>query len=560
MAYIKEIGLNLTIRNRIKESCGTKGKRNRTNMNKKKYSKHCNAFMLEGVMFIKYNVLRLTFFVILLTSFDVLAQTPTSGDDLVEIIKSDELELINENGIESRRVVNGVFKHKGAFLHSNLAVQNINTNVIEAFGNVRIIQGDTLTVTGDTLYYYGNTRIAIVSGKKTVLKDQKRTLTTRKIEYDMASGIANYRLPGRTVHEENVLTSAEGFYNTATKDFTYYKNVKLVNKKYTLTTDTLLYNSITKWSDFFGKTKIVNKDGTVIGNKGRYNTETSQSSFATRTTVDNETYTLTADSLAVDGKTNNGKGKGNVVIVAKKDNTILNGDEGYYWKQAGLSKIFGRAYVRNVISQDTLYIRADTLYSIENQRDSTRKLIGNRNVLIYKSDFQGKCDSINYNTADSVIRFFKKPILWSDKSYQMEADTITAFMVNNAINRMLLKGKAFVITEDTLVKQYNQVKGRVINAYFQEKNALKQVLVDGNGESVYYAIDDKQKMIGLNRVICGKMNLQFEENKVRRIAFIGKPDGQLIPPKKIKPQERQLDGFNWRINDKPSKNKTMWLE
>jgi lipopolysaccharide export system protein LptA len=532
-------------------------------MNKKKYSTICNPFKLLCVISIKDNMFKLAFIVILFTSIESLAQrtvAPDPGSDLVEIIKSDELEIINENGVDSRRVINGIFKHKGAFLHSNLAIQNINTNVIEAFGNVKIVQGDTVTVTGDTLYYYGNTRLAIVSGKKTVLKDQKRTLTTRKIEYDMANGIANYKLPGRTVDEENVLTSTEGFYNTITKEFTYYKNVKLVNKKYTLTTDTLLYNSLTKWSDFFGKTKIVNKDGTVLGTKGRYNTETSQSSFSRRTTVDNETYTLTADSLTVDGKTNNGSGKGNVVIVAKKDDTILNGDEGYYWKDKGYSKIFGHAYVRNIISKDTLYIRADTLYSFENQRDSTRKLIGNRNVFIYKSDFQGKCDSINYNTADSVIRFFKKPILWSDKHYQMEADTITAYLVNNEINRMLLKGKAFVITEDTLVKQYNQVKGRVINAYFEEKNALKQVLVDGNGESAYYAIDDKQKMIGLNRVVCGKMNLRFTDNKVSRIAFIGKPDGQLIPPSKIKPQERQLDGFSWRISDKPTRNKTLWLE
>ncbi|REA57689.1 hypothetical protein DSL64_23420 [Dyadobacter luteus] len=535
-------------------------------MNKKIYSNACNPFKLLRVMFIKDNMYKLAFLVFLLSSLSAVAQRVSApaqsapGEDLVEIIKSDELEIINENGVDSRRVINGIFKHKGAFLHSNLAIQNINTNVIEAYGNVKIVQGDTVTVTGDTLFYYGNTRMAIVSGRKTVLKDQKRTLTTRKIEYDMAAGIANYRQPGRTVDEENILTSQEGFYNTATKEFTYYKKVKLVNKKYTLTTDTLLYNSLTKWSDFFGKTKIVNKDGTVLGTKGRYNTETTQSSFSTRTTVDNETYTLTADSLAVDGKTNNGQGKGNVVIVAKKDNTVLNGDEGYYWKDAGFSKIFGHAYVRNVVSNDTLFIRADTLYSYENQRDSTRKLVGNKNVFIYKSDFQGKCDSITYNTADSVIRFFQKPILWSNDYYQMEADTITAFLVNNEINRMLLRGKAFVITEDTLVKQYNQVKGRTINAYFEAKNALKQVLVDGNGESVYYAIDDKQKMIGLNRVICGKMNLQFEENQVRRIAFIGKPDGQLIPPTKIKPQERQLDGFNWRIGDKPTRGKTMWLE
>lgn len=535
-------------------------------MNKKKYTDHCNPFKLLCVIGIKGNMFRLTFFVILFASHYVLAQKPLpntrtdQNPDLVEILKSDELEILNENGVDTRRITNGVFRHKGALLYSNLAIQNISTNIIEAFGNVRIVQGDTLTVTGDTLYYYGNTRLAIVSGRRTVLKDSKRTLTTRKIEYDMANGIANYRQPGRTVDEENVLTSKEGFYNTATKEFTYYRTVKLVNKKYTLTTDTLLYNSLTKWSYFEGPTKIVNKDGTVVGTKGKYNTETAESTFRNRTTVDNETYTLTADSLVVDGKKNNGQGKGNVVLVAKKDQTVLNGDEGYYWKNEGYSKIFGHAHVRNIISKDTLYIRADTLYSYENMKDSTRKLVGNKNVYIYKSDFQGRCDSINYNTADSIIRFFRKPILWSDQHYQMEADTITAFLVNNEINRMLLKGKGFVITEDTLVQQFNQVKGRVINAYFGEKNTLKQVLVDGNGESAYYAIDDAEKMVGLNRVECARMNLMFLENRVHRISFVGKPDGRLIPPKQIKPVERNLEGFNWRIGEKPTKLKTLWLE
>ncbi|WP_229203388.1 OstA-like protein [Dyadobacter jejuensis] len=482
----------------------------------------------------------------------------TTNTDLIEILKSDELEIINENDTEIRKVTNGTFRHKGAVMFSNLAVQNRTTNVIEAFGNVKIVQGDTITITGDTLYYYGNTRLAIVSGRKVVMKDQKRTLTTKKLEYDMAGGIAYYKVPGKTVDEGDVLTSKEGFYNTRSKEFTYYKNVVLVNQKYTLTTDTLFYNSITKWSDFRGPSKIVNKDGTVLATRGRYNTESSQSEFVTRTTVDNETYTLTADSIAVDGKSNNGVGKGNVVIVAKKDNTILNGDEGFYNKAQGLSKMYGHAFIRNVIADDTLYIRADTLYSYENTVDSTRQLIGNKNVFIYKSDFQGQCDSIYYNTADSIIKFYKKPILWSNATSQMEADTITTFLVNNQVHRMLLTGHSFVITEDTLVKQHNQVKGRTINAYFAEKNTLKQVLVDGNGESAYYAVDDKQKMIGLNRVECGKMNLLFVDNKVHKISFIGKPDGRLIPPQKIITTERQLDGFSWRITERPTKAKTTW--
>jgi len=481
--------------------------------------------------------------------------------DTVELLPgADSLTISTENGVEIRRVVNNVrFRHKGSMLYCDLAIQNVGSNLIQAFGHVKVVQGDTITVTGDTLLYYGDTRFAIVSGKKAVLTDEKRTLTSKKLEYDMANGLAYYRLPGRTVDSANVLTSKEGVYNTRTKVFDYYGNVKLVNKKYVLTTDTLIYNSITKWSYFNGPTKIVNDDGTLVAKRGQYNTVTEESSFSTRTMVENESYTLTGDSLFYDSQKQLGLAKGNVEIFAKEDKTLLTGDEGIYRGLEGFSKVFGHALVKSVVSEDTLYIRADTLYSIQNKLDSTRKLIGDRNVYIFKSDFQGRCDSVLYNTADSTVFFFQEPILWGS-NYQMEADSISAFLVNNKIDRMLLRSNSFVISEDTLIAQYNQVKGRTINAYFNEESNLKRVFVDGNGQSAYYAMGEDGKLIGLNRVECGKMNLQFAANRVNRIAFLGQPIGSLIPPQNIKAPQRQLEGFNWRIGEKPTLKQTMWAE
>ncbi|WP_373511103.1 OstA-like protein [Persicitalea sp.] len=482
-------------------------------------------------------------------------------EDVVELLPgSDSLRITTENGVEIRRVVNNVrFKHKGSILYCDLAIQNVASNLIQAYGHVKVVQGDTITVTGDTLLYYGDTRFAIVSGKKAVLFDKKRTLTSKRLEYDMANGLAYYRLPGRTVDSANVLTSKEGIYNTRSKVFDYYGDVKLVNEKYVLTTDTLIYNSNTKWSYFNGPTKIVNKDGTLLAKRGQYNTETEESSFSTRTMVENESYTLTGDSLFYDSQKQLGFAKGNVEILAKEDKTLLTGDVGVYRGTEGFSKVFGHALVKSVVSEDTLYIRADTLYSIQNKVDSTRKLIGDRNVYIFKSDFQGRCDSVLYNTADSTVFFFREPILWGD-NYQMEADSISAFLVNNKIDRMLLRSNSFVISEDTLVSQFNQVKGRTINAYFNEESNLKRVFVDGNGQSAYYAMDEDEKLIGLNRVECGKMNLQFVANRVNRIAFLGQPVGSLIPPQNIKGPERQLEGFNWRISEKPTLKQTIWAE
>lgn len=530
-----------------------------------------NLFKRDGVYLIKEAMKNSLLVFMLLISTWAAGQGRPPGNpsgvsggqspDTVELLPgADSLTVTTENGVEIRRVVNNVrFRHKGSVLYCDLAIQNVGSNLIQAYGHVKVVQGDTITVTGDTLLYYGDTRFAIVSGKKAVLTDEERTLTSKKLEYDMVNGLAYYRLPGRTVDSANVLTSKEGIYNTRSKVFDYYGDVKLVNKKYVLTTDTLIYNSITKWSYFNGPTKIVNDDGTLVAKRGQYNTETEESSFSTRTMVENESYTLTGDSLFYDSQKQLGFAKGNVEIFAKEDKTLLTGDEGLYRGAEGFSKVFGHALVKSVLSEDTLYIRADTLYSIQNKIDSTRKLIGDRNVYIFKSDFQGRCDSVLYNTADSTVFFFREPILWGS-NYQMEADSISAFLVNNKIDRMLLRSNSFVISEDTLIAQFNQVKGRTINAYFNEESNLKRVFVDGNGQSAYYAMDEDEKLIGLNRVECGKMNLQFVANRVNRIAFLGQPVGSLIPPQNIKAPQRQLEGFNWRIVEKPTLKQTIWAE
>lgn len=565
----------------------------------------------------------------LLVSADLLAQvsappagrpsTPGSAADKVELLPgSDSLVGMNVPGQVVRKIYNNVrFRQKGMLMYCDLAIQNATTNVIEAYGNVQIIQGDTITVRGDTLFYYGNTRQANVRGRVS-LRDRKMTLTTAQLDYDMLSGIAHYPTPGRIVDKENVLTSREGYYDTRTKLFTFRQNVRLVNTKGTLTADSLLYNSITRIATFQGPTRITNKDGVLTAVAGQYNTTSGISNFQRRATVETPKYRLTGDSLYYDNVSELGIAKGNVIMVAKDRQAVITGDHVRYNGKAGISRVTGHAVAKslaNEAAKDTLYLRADTLFSFDNKLTNTRRLLGQKNVILYKSDLQSKCDSLIYDTADSTIYFFKKPIVWSQNKYQMEADSMRAVLKNNKIQTMYLKAKSFVISLDTL-KNYNQIKGRTITAFFktkitstplnsaaeepalvasktnsprsvstaatntiskrvltskssspasttvlnQEQTVLDRVLVDGNGQSLYYAVDEKNKLIGLNHVESSRMNIEFEENKVGRIRFYGHPDSQLIPPKELTPDVQQLDGFRWREAEKPTKNQVLWLE
>ncbi|RRB07514.1 OstA-like protein [Larkinella rosea] len=489
-------------------------------------------------------------------------------NDIVIIKRADQLEGLQSGTEEIRKLTGNVeLQQKNMLMYCDRAIQNLTTNVIEAYGNVRMIQGDTLSVKGDTVFYYGASRQSVVSGRTVVLKDRKMTLTTRKLEYDLANGIAHYPVNGRIVDRENILTSREGYYNTRTKLFTFRENVKLVNPQYTLTADSLLYNSFSKIATFQGPTKIVSKEGTLIAKDGDYNTVSRLSNFQRRATIETEKYTLTGDTLFGNNANDFYTARGNVVLFAKGDQTILTGDFGRYNRKAGVARMIGHAVVKSITSSDTLYMRADTLWSFElpnpkwkksrTNTDSTyRRLIGQKNVRVFKNDLQSKCDSIVYETADSTIFFFKDPIVWST-NYQMEGDSITALMKNNRINKMLLRGHSFVISQDTLLN-FNQVKGRTLTTYFTydrkiDRSDIDHVVVEGNGESLYFAVDDNNKMVGMNRVLCSKMTIRFSDRKVKKISFYGQPDSKLVPPKELKETDKRLDGFNWRIAEKPTK-------
>ncbi|MGA0558348.1 OstA-like protein [Larkinella sp. VNQ87] len=517
---------------------------------------------------------RLLVLLLIILSGPVSAQIGTSPaggpGELVILKRSDQLEGLQSGTEEIRKLTGNVhLQHKNMEMFCDRAIQNLTTNVIEAYGNVRMIQGDTLSVRGDTLFYYGASRQANVTGRTVILKDRKMTLTTRRLDYDMANGIAHYPQKGRIVDRENILTSNEGYYNTRTKVFTFRDDVRLVNPKYTLTADSLLYNSLSKVATFQGPTRITSKEGTLIAKDGDYNTVTRFSNFQRRATIETEKYTLTGDTLLGNNASDFYTARGNVVLFAKNDKTILTGDFGRYNRKVGVARMIGHALVKSVTSSDTLFMRADTLWSFElpnpkwrkgvTKVDSTyRRLIGQKNVLVFKNDLQSKCDSIVYETADSTIYFFGDPIVWST-NYQMEGDSITALMKNNRINKMLLRGHSFVISQDTL-QNFNQVKGRTLTAFFgydrkKDRSDIDHVVVEGNGESLYFAVDDANKMIGMNRVLCSKMTIRFADRKVSKISFYGQPDSKLVPPKELKDSDKRLEGFNWRIAERPTKAK-----
>jgi len=491
----------------------------------------------------------------------------TGPKSVVKLIQADSLVGINNELTVIRFYGNVIFKHRGATLYCNTAVQNSTSNLIEAYGRVKVNQGDTLTITGDTLYYDGNNRFARVLGKKVVLTDDAVTVTSRRMNYDLNVSEAFYNTRGTIRQDSSVLKSDQGTYNTQTKLFHYEGNVTINNPKYDLKTEKLDYDSNTKIATFLTETEVVSKDGTVNASSGTYNLETEQTNFQGRSTLVNDDYTLVADTLLFNQGTDSGLAIGRVEFTSKKDNLSINGDRIVRDGATGLTLVTGNSILKNFEKSDTLYMAADTMYAYEYlnselpidtvKSDSVKSqkklklLIADGNVKLFRMDFQSLTDSLRYDMKDSTITFFQKPILWSNEN-QLLADTIVAYLRNDKIKNLYLKSSSFVISKDT-AQNFNQIKGRQIQALFDDSTAIEKVYVDGNGESIYFAVDEKNKLIGLNRVICSKMALSFNQNKVQKIVFMGSPESKLIPPGEVGGSDVKLSSFAWRISEKPSK-------
>ena len=467
----------------------------------------------------------------------------------LEVIRADSLNGIQQELIMRKTLIGHVFLRQGTTtLTCDQAVLNSTTNNVEAYGHVKIIQADTVTISGDTAIYMGDNRKAFISGR-VKLDDHTIVLSTSKLDYDLNSRMAIYHTGAKIVDKKSTLSSKEGFYNTVTKNFLFKEKVSVLDKEGgRLKADSLKYNTASKEAYFICPTEIINKKDTVLTSAGFYNTQTKVSNFTGRSTAKTDEYILSADTLFYDSPTQIGVARGRVEFLSQKEKVILSGDHGRYAGKTGITRVYGRALMRNIGEKDTLYLTADTLVSIQNKTDSTRKLFAYHKVFIYKSDFSGKCDSLGYDTRDSVIHFYQKPILWTNES-QLQADSISMFMTKEKMREMRLRGHSFVISKDS-VDHYNQIKGRKMWVFFADDSRLRKVQVDGNGESVYYVVDDKKITTGLNRVECSRMNIFFLENKVNKISFITKPEAKFVPPKEWKEELEFLDGFNWRTKEK----------
>ena len=463
-----------------------------------------------------------------------------------------------EGGKAYKKLVGNVkFTQKTTIIYCDSAFAYDESNSMEAFGHVRIEDlEDSVTITSDKLFYDGNSRIAELRSN-VIYVDDSIQLFTDNLDYDMTNKSATYFKGGRIIDGDNTLSSINGDYDTEGKLMIFKDAVKLVTPDYRLESDDLFYNIITKMARTSSETTIITDDGKLLKSKQRseFDTEKGTSAFMLGE-VDTEKYLLRGNELFFNNQLGFYSAKGDVYLLAKLDSVIITGEEANFWQNKGMAKVFGDPLLKKPLGQDTLYLRADTLISLDDSLEANKRLLAFHNVQIYKSDLQGKADSLVYYLSDSSISFYSDPILWNEGS-QITADTIHLLINKGMIDQLKTALNSFIISEDS-TKNFNQIKGRHMVAYFEGKN-IKDVDVRGNGESIYFVADEEntETLMGMNQIICSNMKIIFKENQVNDIRFYTNPDGNFVPPHELKDSDKQLEGFAWRIDERPSRRQIL---
>ena len=447
------------------------------------------------------------------------------------------------------------FTQEDTHITCDSAVRYDKTNLIEAFGHVRIEEGDSIVITSRKLIYEGDNKIARLRENVVFSKLGEVTLYTDFLDYERLKDLAYYYNNGKLVDSTNTLKSLKGYYHTASKMASFKTNVEGKSPDYELETDTMQYNVQTNVIYFRAPTRLTDIEGNVFNHEsGQYDTNQKKSSFK-KGLMESESYDLTGDKLFLDDISRYYRATKNVFLVAKEQNIIISGDFGEHWRDTQITKVYGNAMMRKINDNDTLYLTADTLVSIDSEYDSVKRLLAYKNVRIFKPDFQAKADSLSYHLSDSTIHFYNEPVLWTEGN-QLTADSINVVIMNNTIDRLNMYVKSFVISQDTVLN-FNQIKGRNMTAYFKDEQ-INKILVNGNGESIYFALDDEDNaLIGMNKIYCSDMSIKFQYNKVKDILFYKKPDGKLIPPHELEGPDKRLQGFSWREDIRPVRSEML---
>ncbi len=530
--------------------------------------------------------------------------------------QADSLYKRGNDSIE-RQIVSGSvkFSHGSMWMFCDSAFYYPEHNSLDAFGHVKMQQGDTLFVFADKLYYDGDTKYARLENGPTQsnvrLKDSQGTLVTDTLHYYVDQSRGFYDTWGTLEDGVNTLRSRRGVYDTDTKDAQFFFDVDLQNPKdgFMLKTDTLYYNTASHIARIESPTDIFGPTDTIYATRGWYNTATDSLELTARAKIAHtdslgRTTTLEGDSIIYDKvsrisqayRFNDARrGGAPVVLTDTANHTTLIADYAYYNDVTREALATRYPLLIEYSRPDSVFLRADTIYTfVRNEVRIPRLPIDSvaqpdsvvffdglltldtipsnaslreyrvaeafRRARFFGQDVQGVADSIIVSQGDSILRMIRKPVAWSGERQVAGREIIVHFNDSTADwARIPADAKVMEHVEEEF---YNQIAGKDMKAIL-ENGTLKHLDVDGNVQLMFLPVENDSTISRLVYAESGWMTVDMNDKELENLKMWPDVNGTVTPTFQVKKHEqRTLPGFVWLEAIRPKRswygNKYHW--
>ena len=299
--------------------------------------------------------------------FAVKAQEQPREDGKVKLLSAQSAQLIERNGESYRKVVGPArFFHNNTYLLCDTALWNVNTNIIDAMGHVRIIQDQT-QLTSSTLQYVVDDNMAKFRGDLVQLEDKdKNTLRTRYLDYNTKDSVAIFQ-DGAAMRDKDgqVIESLYGTYDSKAHLFTFNDQVNMYMDTTFVKTSRLEYRSDLSTAYFGYGTDMWQDDKMLSANDGWY--DRGQELFLFRRNVHmlTENQETWSDSLYYHRSLNNVEMLGNVELMDTTRNVFALAGRFVYTDSLDQVRMTREPAIMSISEEkgkvDTLYVGADVL-------------------------------------------------------------------------------------------------------------------------------------------------------------------------------------------------------
>ena len=309
------------------------------------------------------------FMLALVAGLPLAAQQKSQQEDsLVVLLSAKSAQMVDIEGAGYRKVIGPArFLHNDTYLLCDTAYWNVETNIIDAWGNVSILQEETV-LTSEKLTYIIDEDLAQFRGALVQLEDKDHnTLRTRHLDYNTKDSVGVFMNGGAMRDKDGqIIESRNGTYDSKISTFTFEKDVNMFTDSIFVRTRDLVYESDLNLATFGRETNVWKDDNMLSSEAGWYDRGIELFFFSDKVHIMSESQEGWCDSLYFDRVSSNIEMLGNAQVSDTTRNVYgLAGRLEYVDSLAKVTLTRDPAVISQTEnpdgSIDTVYVGADKL-------------------------------------------------------------------------------------------------------------------------------------------------------------------------------------------------------